>query len=112
MTSCFKSYLDYLRTIKGFDGSQEFIESFFRIFKRKGISNYFTIVIYDETVEQARDEQSEGVRPDLKTMAVDVEGCDTVYLVFPNWWGDLPMPVYSFFDACDFTFKIAVRIFY
>ena len=62
-------------------------------------------VDYDETVEQARDEQSEGVRPDLKTVAVDVEGCDTVYLVFPNWWGDLPMPVYSFFDACDFSGK-------
>jgi len=30
---------------------------------------------YDETVEQARDEQSQKARPDLKTLAGDVEGC-------------------------------------
>jgi len=60
---------------------------------------------YDETVEQARDEQSGGVRPDLKTETADVEGYDTVYLVFPNWWGDLPMPLYSFFDTCDLSGK-------
>ncbi len=62
-------------------------------------------VDYDETVEQARDEQSQKARPDLKTLARNVEGYDTLYLVFPNWWGDLPMPLYSFFDACDFSGK-------
>ena len=29
----------------------------------------------------------------------------TVVLVFPNWWTDLPMPVYSFFDEYDLTEK-------
>ena len=62
-------------------------------------------VDYDETVEQARNEQSEGARPALKTEIGDMNGYDTVYLVFPNWWGDLPMPVYSFFDACDLSGK-------
>lgn len=62
-------------------------------------------VDYDETVDQARNEQSQKARPSLKTVAGDVEGYDTLYLVFPNWWGDLPMPLYSFFDACDFSGK-------
>lgn len=61
-------------------------------------------VDYDETVDQARDEQNEGTKPALKT-DINVDGYDTVYLVFPNWWGDLPMPVYSFFDACDLSGK-------
>ena len=62
-------------------------------------------VDYDKTVEQARDEQSEGTRPALKTELENLDEYDTVYLVFPNWWGDLPMPVYSFFDACDLSGK-------
>ena len=62
-------------------------------------------VDYDETVDQARDEQSEGTKPALKTEIGNMGGYDTVYLVFPNWWGDLPMPVYSFFDACDLSGK-------
>ena len=62
-------------------------------------------VDYDETVEQARNEQSEKARPELKTETGDIDGYDTVYLVMPNWWGDLPMPVYSFFDACDLSGK-------
>ncbi len=28
-----------------------------------------------------------------------------MYLVFPNWWGDLPMPVYSFLEEYDLADK-------
>ena len=26
-------------------------------------------------------------------------------LIYPNWWGDLPMALYSFFDTYDFSGK-------
>ena len=29
-----------------------------------------------------------------------------VEMGFPNWWGDLPMPVYSFLEEYDFIIKI------
>ena len=67
-------------------------------------------VNYDETVNQAKHEQNAGFRPVLKADEKAVEDYDTIYLVFPNWWGDLPMPVYSFLDAYDLAGK-TVNVF-
>ena len=67
-------------------------------------------VSYEETVDQAKQEQSEEVRPALKADEKTVEDYDNIYLVFPNWWGDLPMPVYSFLDAHDLAGK-TVNVF-
>ena len=60
---------------------------------------------YDETVDRANNEQNEGARPELKTEIENLDKYDTIYLVFPNWWGDMPMPVYSFLDAYDLSGK-------
>ena len=35
----------------------------------------------------------------------DISGYDTIFLGYPNWWGDLPMALYSFFDEYDFAGK-------
>ena len=60
---------------------------------------------YDQTVDFAKEEQSQNKRPALKNALKDVENYSTVYLTFPNWWTDMPMAVYSFFDAYDFSGK-------
>ncbi len=60
---------------------------------------------YDETVDLAKDEKSSKERPSLKGSFDDLSDCDTIWLVFPNWWTDLPMPVYSFFDKYDLSGK-------
>ena len=31
-----------------------------------------------------------------------------IFIGFPNWWYDIPMPVYSFFDEYDFTGKTLI----
>ena len=67
-------------------------------------------VNYDETVNQAKQEQNEGFRPMLKADEKAVEDYDTIYLVFPNWWGDLPMPVFSFLESHDLSGK-TVNVF-
>ena len=67
-------------------------------------------VSYDETVDLAKQEQNEAFRPELEADEKSVEDYDTIYLVFPNWWGDLPMPVYSFLDSHDLTGK-TVKVF-
>ena len=59
---------------------------------------------YDETVDLAKKEQGDKKRPEL-TGDIDLKDADTVWLVFPNWWTDLPMPVYSFFDKYDLSGK-------
>ena len=62
-------------------------------------------VDYRETTDVAKQEQNAGTRPALKTHMEGFDGCSTVYLVFPNWWGDLPMALYTFFDEYDFSGK-------
>ncbi len=60
---------------------------------------------YDQTVDFAKEEQTQNKRPALKNALKNVENYNTVYLTFPNWWADMPMAVYSFFDAYDFSGK-------
>ena len=59
-------------------------------------------------VEQAADEQDESLRPELAGHIENMEQYDTVILGFPNWWGDLPMPVYTFLEEYDFSGKIII----
>ena len=60
---------------------------------------------YTETTNVAKEEQNENARPALAAEIEDFDSYSTVCLVFPNWWGDLPMALYSFFEAYDFTGK-------
>ena len=65
---------------------------------------------YDEVLSVGRRERARGARPKLASGPLDLSPYTTVYLVYPNWWGDLPMPVYSFFDAHDLSGKTIVAV--
>ena len=60
---------------------------------------------YSDTTDQARKEQGAQARPALRSHIEKLDDYATVYLVFPNWWADLPMAVYSFFEEYDFSGK-------
>ena len=53
---------------------------------------------YDELVDYAREEQRDNTRPELERAIENIEQYDTIFLGYPNWWGDMPMPIYSFLD--------------
>lgn len=59
----------------------------------------------DETIEQGQQEQQEDERPVLRSHVEDMEAYDVVFLGYPNWWGDMPMAVYSFLDEYDLSGK-------
>ena len=59
---------------------------------------------YDPTIDQALDEQRANARPELKK-SIDVSAYDTIYLGYPNWWGDMPMVVYTFLEQNDLSGK-------
>lgn len=59
---------------------------------------------YDELLDIAQEEQSSDARPAIADTA-DLSGYDTVYLGFPNWWGDMPMIIYTFLDEYDLSGK-------
>lgn len=60
---------------------------------------------YDELVDYAREEQRDNARPELETTIENIEQYDTIFLGYPNWWGDMPMPIYSFLDQYDLSNK-------
>lgn len=60
---------------------------------------------YRATTDQANTEQADNARPELATHVEDMDAVDTVVLIYPNWWGGLPMPVYTFLEEYDFTGK-------
>lgn len=63
---------------------------------------------HDTLVDQAAEEQEKELRPELLNHVENFEQYDTVLLGFPNWWGDLPMPVYSFLEEYDFAGKTII----
>lgn len=63
---------------------------------------------HDPLVDQAAEEQDADLRPELKNHIEDLGQYDTVILGFPNWWADLPMPVYTFLEEYDFSGKTII----
>ena len=63
---------------------------------------------HDPLVDQASDEKAERARPELSTHIDNLEQYDTVLLGYPNWWGDLPMPLYSFLEWYDLNGKTVI----
>lgn len=63
---------------------------------------------YDECTEIAKQEQNENARPELAEGVEGMENYDVVFLGYPNWWGDMPMAVYTFLESYDFSGKTIV----
>lgn len=60
---------------------------------------------YYECIDQAKRELREKARPELKNPIDSIEGYDTIILGYPNWWGTMPMVVYTFLEKFDFSGK-------
>ncbi|MDR0948652.1 MAG: NAD(P)H-dependent oxidoreductase [Lachnospiraceae bacterium] len=63
---------------------------------------------YHECTEKAKMELAQDIRPHLNTPIPDLTPYDILFIGYPNWWGTMPMPVYTFLDACEFFGKIVV----
>ncbi len=63
---------------------------------------------YDETVDLGREERNADARPELATHLENLDDYDVIFLGFPNWWGDMPMAMYSFLDEIDLSGKTIV----
>lgn len=63
---------------------------------------------HETLVNQAKEEQNEDVRPELATYIENVEQYDIIFLGYPNWWGDMPQPLYTFLEEYDFSGKTII----
>ena len=60
---------------------------------------------YNTCIAQAQDDQRRNARPELAGYLDSLEGYDTIYLGYPNYWGTMPMPVFTFLEHFDFAGK-------
>jgi len=63
---------------------------------------------YTETTEVAKKELRAKARPKLNGRVETMEGNDVILLGYPNWWGTMPMPVFSFLEGYDLSEKTIV----
>lgn len=60
---------------------------------------------YNECIAQAQADQKRDARPELKSYPESIDEYDTIYLGYPNYWGTMPMAVFTFLEHFDFTGK-------
>lgn len=53
-------------------------------------------------------EKEQRHRPELTHKCGQMQDVEKIILVSPNWFNDLPMGVYTFFDSYDFSGKVIV----
>lgn len=62
---------------------------------------------YRACTEVAQREKRSKARPAL-VGDITAEEFDVIFLGYPNWWGDLPMPVYTFLERHDWQGKVVI----
>lgn len=63
---------------------------------------------YDDCTDVAKKEQNDNARPELTAKVDNFDDYDVIFLGYPNWWGDMPMPVYTFLESYDFSGKTVI----
>ncbi len=63
---------------------------------------------HEALVDQAAQEQDADARPELATHIENLEQYDTIFLGYPNWWGDMPQALYTFLEEYDFSGKTII----
>ena len=63
---------------------------------------------YMTCIEEAKQELHGQVRPEVKNPLESIDEYDTIILGYPNWWGTMPMVVYTFLESYDFTGKTII----
>ena len=63
---------------------------------------------YHETTEVAKQELRQSARPELAGQMPNVADYSVIYLGYPNWWGTMPMAVFTFLEQYDYKGKFII----
>lgn len=63
---------------------------------------------YTETTEVSKVELRNNARPEIAEHLKEIDTYDIIYLGYPNWWGTMPMAVYTFLESYEFKGKTIV----
>lgn len=60
---------------------------------------------YYECTEEAQAELKANARPEIKGYVEDISKYDTIFVGYPNWWGQMPMCMCTFLEHYDLSGK-------
>ena len=60
---------------------------------------------YNPLVQYAKEEKQENARPEIVGNVDNIDDYDTIFIGYPNWWAEMPMPVHTFLDKYDLSDK-------
>lgn len=93
-------------------GNNEYVA---RIIQRETGGELFAIqtvqeypTTHDPLLEFAYNEKADNARPELAAQIENFDSYDVVFLGYPNWNADLPMPLYTFLEEYDFSGKTII----
>ena len=61
--------------------------------------------VYKTCTEEAKKDLRAKARPELLNYPDHIDNYDTVILAYPNYWGTMPMAVFTFLEKYDFSGK-------
>ena len=61
--------------------------------------------VYMTCIDEAKQDLRNKARPELASTPESIDEYDTIILAYPNYWGTMPMAVFTFLEAFDFTGK-------
>ena len=61
--------------------------------------------VYMTCINEAKQDLRAKARPELVSMPTSIDDYDTVVLAYPNYWGPMPMAVFTFLENFDFSGK-------
>jgi flavodoxin len=61
--------------------------------------------VYMTCIDEAKKDLRAKARPELVSMPASIDEYDTVVLAYPNYWGTMPMAVFTFLENYDFSGK-------
>lgn len=63
---------------------------------------------YQGLLDVSRQEMADNSRPKIADTVDKMDNYDTIFIGYPNWWGDMPMIVYNFLESYDLSGKTIV----
>lgn len=60
---------------------------------------------YNTCIGEAQRDLRANARPEFKNALDDIDEYDIIYLGYPNYWGTMPMHVWTFLEKYDFEGK-------
>ena len=61
--------------------------------------------VYMTCIDEAKEDLRTGARPELVSMPESIDEYDIMVLAYPNYWGTMPMAVFTFLEHFDFSGK-------